>query len=106
MMFSRACTQACSSSAISGDSVPNAIRSPTSNGSLANLRMVSAEPLKASGGTTALTLEPSARRASTSGDDSSIRRPTRVTMRSMTRRRCSSEANLAVVRASLPPRST
>ena len=55
--------------------------------------MVSVDPLKASGGMIALTREPSARRASTSGEDSSIRRPTRETIRSMTRRRCSSEVN-------------
>ena len=75
-MFSRASTQASSSSAISGVRVPKPIRSSTVNGSLANLRMVSVEPLKASGGMIALTREPSARRASTSGEDSSIRRPT------------------------------
>src|SRR5919112_1870666 len=44
MTLSRASTQACSSSAISGDSVPNPIRSSTPKGSLANLRMVSVEP--------------------------------------------------------------
>ena len=77
MMFSRAWTQACSSSAISGDSVPKAIRSSTVNGSLANLRMVSDDPLTASGGMIALTRDPSASRASTRGEDSSIRRPTR-----------------------------
>ncbi len=64
--------------------------------------MVSVEPLNASGGMIALTREPSARRASTSGEDSSIRRPTRETMRSMTRRRCSSEVKPAPVRCSLP----
>ena len=37
----------------------------------------------ASGGMMALTREPSARRASTMGEDSSTRRPTRETMRSM-----------------------
>ena len=95
MMLSRASTQACSSSAISGVRVPKAIRSSTLNGSLANLRMVSVEPLKASGGMIALTRDPSASRASTSGEDSSIRRPTRETIRSMTRRRCSSEVNRA-----------
>ena len=75
-------------------------------GSLENLRIVSVDPLNASGGMIALTRDPSARRASTSGDDSSIRRPTRETMRSMTRRRCSSEVNRVAVRSSLPLRST
>ncbi len=95
--LSRASTQALSSSAISGESVPKPIRSSTVNGSLANLRMVSVEPLKASGGMIALTREPSDRRASTSGEDSSIRRPTLETIRSMTRRRCSSEVNRAAL---------
>ena len=40
-------------------------------------------PSSASGGMMALTREPSGRRASTIGDDSSTRRPTRETMRSM-----------------------
>ena len=68
--------------------------------------MVSVEPLNASGGMIALTREPSARRASTSGEDSSMRRPTRETIRSMTRRRCSSEVKRAPVRVSLPCCST
>ena len=55
--------------------------------------MVSDDPLTASGGITALTREPSASRASTSGDDSSTRRPMRETIRSMTCRRWSSEVN-------------
>ena len=105
-MLSRASTQASSSSAISGESVPKPIRSSTVNGSLENLRMVSVDPLNASGGMIALTREPSARRASTSGEDSSIRRPTRETIRSMTRRRCSSEVKQAPVRVSLPCCST
>ena len=49
----------------------------------------------------ALTRDPSASRASTSGEDSSMRRPTRETMRSMTRRRCSSELNRDVRRGQL-----
>jgi hypothetical protein len=68
--------------------------------------MVSVDPLKASGGMIALTREPSASRASTSGEDSSMRRPTRETIRSMTRRRCSSEVKHALVRVSLPCCST
>ena len=47
-------------------------------GSAANLRMVSIEPSKAIGGTTALTRLPSGSRASTMGLDSSTRRPTRA----------------------------
>ena len=41
----------------------------------ANLRIVSCGPSIASGGMTAFTREPSGRRASTIGDDSSMRRP-------------------------------
>ena len=85
--FNLASTQACRSSASSVVRVPNPIRSWTWNGSRANLRIVNEEPLKASGGITALIREPSARRASTSGEDSSMRRPTRETIRSMIRRR-------------------
>ena len=46
-----------------------------------------------------LTREPSASRASTMGDDSSTRRPTDDTMRSITRRRCSSEMKCTLVRS-------
>ncbi len=49
--------------------------------SFLNLRIVSAGPSIASGGTMALTREPSARRASQIGEDSSTRRPTWLTMR-------------------------
>jgi hypothetical protein len=104
--LSRASTQARSSSAISGERVPKETRSSTVKGSFENFRMVSVDPLKASGGMIALTREPSASRASTSGEDSSIRRPTRETIRSMTRRRCSSEVNRAAVRTSRPSCST
>jgi len=46
-----------------------------------NLRIVMHGPRLARGGMIALTREPSSRRASTSGVDSSIRRPSGVTMR-------------------------
>ena len=52
--------------------------------------MVSAQPLTASGGITAFTREPSGRRASTMGELSSMRRPSGVTMRSMTARTAAS----------------
>ena len=51
-------------------------------------RIESTGPSSASGGMIALTREPSGKRASTIGDDSSTRRPTRLTMRSMIARRC------------------
>ena len=59
-------------------------------GSRANLRIVSVGPFSASGGMMALTRLPSGRRASTIGDDSSMRRPTCETILSMIRSRCAS----------------
>ena len=58
------------------------------NGSRANFRMVRNGPSIASGGMMAFTREPSGRRASTIGDDSSMRRPTCETILSITRRTC------------------
>ena len=93
------------SSAISGVSDFFSIRSGTVRASLENFRMVSVEPLTANGGMIAFTRDPSSRRASTSGDDSSMRRPTLVTIRSITRRRCGSSLNLTWLRVSFPLRS-
>ena len=58
--------------------------------------MESAGPSSASGGMMAFTREPSGSRASTMGDDSSTRRPTRETMRSMICSRCRSSRNLTL----------
>src|SRR4030095_5572889 len=52
--------------------------------SAANPRIDRTGPSSANGGMIAFTREPSGRRASTIGDDSSTRRPTRLTMRSIT----------------------
>ena len=82
-MFMPPSTVAASTDATCSVSVPMAIRSCTWNGSLANLRMVRIEPSSDSGGTMTLTREPSARRASTIGEASSMRRPTDETMRSI-----------------------
>ena len=68
--------------------------------------MESSGPSTASGGMTAFTREPSGRRASTIGEDSSTRRPTRETIFSMMRSRCALSLNSTGVRYSLPPRST
>ena len=54
----------------------------------ANFRIVSSGPESDSGGMIAFTRDPSGRRASTSGDDSSIRRPICPTIFVMIRRRC------------------
>ena len=75
------------------------------NGSLRNLRMVSAGPATASGGMMAFTREPSGRRASTIGEASSTRRPMRLMILSMMRSRCWSSTNCAFVIVSLPRRS-
>ena len=105
-MFSLASTQARSRSAISGVTVPKPTRSSTPSGLVENFRMVRVEPLKAIGAMTALTRDPSSSRASTIGEDSSIRRPIRETMRSITPRSCSSDRNLTGERVSLPFCST
>ena len=92
--LSRPRTQASRKSAVRSLSEPNLIRSLTVSGSAANLRMVSALPSIASGGTTAFTRLPSGSRASTMGEDSSTRRPMRETILSIVRRRCASSLNL------------
>ena len=74
-MFRRASTHARRKSNISGVAVPKRIRSSVVSGVAANLRMVMTGPTRLIGGMTALTREPSTRRASTIGDDSSMRRP-------------------------------
>ena len=63
----------------------------------ANFRIVRSGPESESGAITALTREPSRRRASTIGEDSSMRRPTWATIRLMIRRRCESSLNRTVV---------
>ena len=77
-----------------GVSVPNLIRSSIVYGSRANFRIVSVGPRSASGGMIAFTRLPSGRRASTIGDDSSMRRPTCETILSMIRSRCALSANV------------
>ena len=62
-----------------------------------NLRIVSSGPESESGGMIALTRLPSGRRASTIGDDSSMRRPTCATILLMIRRRCESSVKRTVV---------
>ncbi len=105
-MFSFPLDAAVRSTPAFGESVPIATRSSIVNGSRANLRMVSDGPFSDSGGMIALTRLPSGRRASTSGELSSMRRPTRETMRSMIRRTCLSSRNVDGVRSILPSRST
>src|SRR3979411_1194070 len=66
--------------------------------SLANFRIVRHGPLSAIGGMTTLTREPSFKRASQIGVDSSTRRPTRLTIRSMTWRIWRSDSNVTADR--------
>ena len=104
-MLRRAFTQASRNSNISGVAVPNRIRSSTVNGVAENFRMVMTGPTSESGGMMAFTREPSARRASTIGLDSSTRRPIGAMMRWMIFITCSSFWNVTLVSSSLPSRS-
>ena len=63
-------------------------RSSIVSGTCAKRRIDIIGPSSATGGITALTREPSGRRASTIGLDSSMRRPTSDTILSMIRSRC------------------
>src|SRR3990172_6564520 len=73
IVFSRRRTQARRKSAICSVKVPLPTRSSMVYLSGRNFRIVTAGLLGTSGGITALTREPSCRRASTSGEDSSSR---------------------------------
>ena len=68
---------------IGSDRLPNPMRSSTWIRFFGNLRIVIVGLSSASGGMMAWTREPSGRRASTVGLDSSIRRPIGPTMRSI-----------------------
>ena len=75
-------------------------------GSRPKRRMERQAPSRARGGMMALTREPSCKRASTMGEDSSTRRPMRDTMRSMICIKCWLSLNDKPVISSLPARST
>ena len=92
-MFSWALMQRWRNSTVSWLSVPSLIMSSSVSRLRLNLRIVISGPLSESGGITALTRLPSGRRASTIGDDSSMRRPTCATILLMIRRRCHSSLN-------------
>ena len=81
------------------------ISSARAKRSCANFRIVSRGPESESGGIIAFTRDPSGRRASTSGDDSSIRRPIWPTIFVMIRRRCEVSVNVSGVCESRPLRS-
>ena len=75
-MLSLALTQRSSRSEVSGLSVPFATIALIVSRLVANFLIVSNGPEREIGGIVALTRLPSGRRASTIGEDSSIRRPT------------------------------
>ena len=103
--FRRASTHAFRKSNISGVAVPKRIRSSTVKGEAANFRIVMTGPTSERGGMIALTRDPSVRRASTIGDDSSTRRPIGAMIRSMIRMTWSSFWKTTFVSSSLPFRS-
>ena len=96
-MLSSARTQRWRNSTVSVLSVPRRTRSVGSRRCLENLRIVTSGPDSDSGGMIALTRLPSGRRASTIGEDSSMRRPTWATILLMMRRRCDSSVKRAGV---------
>ena len=104
-MFNRASTHARRKSNMSAVAVPNRMRSSTVKGDAENFRIVMTGPTSESGGMMALTREPSVRRASTIGDDSSTRRPIGAMIRSMMRMTWSSFWKTTLVSSSLPDRS-
>ena len=89
MMFSRAFMAPSMSASISGVKALNRSRSSLESGLEPNIRMVTTGPSRARGGMIALNRDPLGKRASTIGEVSSTRRPTRETMRSMIWSRCS-----------------
>ncbi len=102
----RAATHIASSSASSAGSVPPPTRSRSEKPSRRKRRTVRQGPLSDSGGITTFTREPSARRASQSGEASSTRRPSGARIRSIACTRSASESNATSVRSSRPRRST
>src|SRR5207244_83990 len=79
-MLARASTHAFKKPKAVSLQLPSRTRSAMTSGPLTNLRMLSSGPSMATGGIATWTRDPSARRASLSGDSASIRRPTESTM--------------------------
>ena len=103
--LSRDWTMALSMSTIGWVTLSVRSRSSALSASRLNLRIERWGPSIASGLMIAFTREPSGRRASTMGEESSIRRPTAQTIRSMTWSRCRSSWKRTSVRSSRPFRS-
>ena len=98
-------TAAWRKSSIGWVSVSRSTRSGAPRRVVRNRRIDSAGPSSASGGMIAFTRDPSRSRASTIGLDSSMRRPTELTIRSMISNRCWSSLKTISVSSSLPLRS-
>ena len=105
-MLHRCSTHARSSATADGVSDRQRIRSSDVTWDVGNLRMVMHGPLTASGSMIAFTRDPSRRRASTSGCDRSIRRPSGATIRSTIDTAAASDGNACGMRAIRPLRST
>ena len=101
-MFSRQRTHASRNWAISGVSAQTVTSRSMSNGMVPNRRMLMAGPSRLRGGMMALTREPSARRASSIGERSSMRLPMRAAIRCITARRWFASRNRALVSSSRP----
>jgi hypothetical protein len=86
--FSFEFTQCRRNSSMLAVSAVNSTRFSALSRSAGKRRIESRGPSTASGAITALTREPSGSRASTIGELSSMRRPTPLTIRSITRSRC------------------
>ncbi len=91
---------------ISGVNALKRSRSSLPIGFEPNIRIVTTAPSRASGGMIALNRDPFGNRASHMGDVSSIRRPTRETIRSMIWSRCSLSRKVTSDRETRPPFST
>ena len=104
--LSLALTTACSASIIGWLMLPIRTRSSARRRSFGKRRMDNVGPSMASGGMMALMREPSLSLASTIGQDSSMRRPTRETIRSIMPRTWASSLKWTATRSSFPPRST
>jgi hypothetical protein len=102
----RALTAADSTSAICGRIAPISTSFFRLNGFLENLRIETSGPSTAIGRTAMLMREPSSRRASHSGCDSSTRRPTAETILLTMRKRCGSSLKRTGVGSRMPKRST
>jgi hypothetical protein len=101
----RALTAAARTSLIAGRSAPTSTSFFRLYGFLENLRIDTSGPSTAIGRTAMLMREPSSRRASHSGWDSSTRRPTAETILLTMRNRCGSSLKRTGVGSSMPARS-